>query len=132
MFESSIAFVIPHSEFRIPHSEFVRIWPQTEDTEGFFCAVLRKKASTRPVERLPAVPRREERFARATEAEIQKRITDMYGTDFLHEGELLVHRGDLVLLTTEAAAALMMPVVDYSMGIPYAKGLKDGRFRITY
>ncbi|OGJ57926.1 hypothetical protein A2881_04585 [Candidatus Peribacteria bacterium RIFCSPHIGHO2_01_FULL_55_13] len=120
-----------NSEFRIPHSEFVRIWPQTEDTEGFFCAVLRKKASTRPVERLPAVPRREERFARATEAEIKKRIVDMYGTDFLHEGELLVHRGDLVLLTTEAAAALMMPVVDYSMGIPYAKGLKDGRFRIT-
>ncbi|MEK7563230.1 MAG: NOL1/NOP2/sun family putative RNA methylase [Patescibacteria group bacterium] len=114
--------------FQLP---LMRLWPQTYDTEGFFCAVLQKKASTRSIERLPAVPRREERFARAMEAEIRKRITDMYGTDFLHEGELLVHRGDLVLLTTEAATALMMPVVDYSMGIPYAKGLKDGRFRIT-
>jgi 16S rRNA (cytosine1407-C5)-methyltransferase len=109
----------------------LRIWPQTYDTEGFFCAVLRKKAPTRRIERVPAVPRREESFPRGSETEIRKRIADMYGTDFLREGELLVHRGDLVMLTTEAAASLSMPVVDYSMGLPYAKGLKDGRFRIT-
>src|SRR3989338_4451154 len=112
-------------------SSLLRIWPQTYDTEGFFCAILRKKAPTRRVERIPPVPRREERFPRGAEAEIRKRISDMYGTDFLREGELLVHRGDLVLLTTEAAAALPIPVVDYGMGLPYAKGLKDGRFRIT-
>ncbi|TSC58767.1 MAG: hypothetical protein Greene041662_699, partial [Candidatus Peregrinibacteria bacterium Greene0416_62] len=109
----------------------LRIWPQTYDTEGFFCAVLRKTAPTRRIERVPSVPRREERFPRSTEAEIRKRISDMYGTDFVREGELLVHRGDLVLLTTEVAASLPMPIVDYGMGLPYAKGLKDGRFRIT-
>lgn len=117
-----------HSAFLIPA---LRIWPHTYDTEGFFCAVLRKIAPTRSVERIAAAPRREERFARSMESEIRKRIADLYGTDFVREGETLVHRGDLVLLTTEAAASLMMPVVDYGMGLPYAKGLKDGRFRIT-
>jgi NOL1/NOP2/fmu family ribosome biogenesis protein len=109
----------------------LRVWPQTQDTEGFFCAVLRKKASTRPWERFVPVARREERFAKNMEMEIRKTVRDMYGTDFLHEGEMLVHRGDLVLLTTENAADLAMPVMDYGMGLPYAKGLKDGRFRIT-
>ncbi len=112
-------------------SPLLRIWPQTYDSEGFFCAVLRKKAPTRPREHVPSVPRREERFAKNMEMEIRKRISDIYGTDFVHEGEILVHRGDLVLLTTELAASLHFPVVDYGMGIPYAKGLKDGRFRIT-
>jgi hypothetical protein len=107
----------------ISHCSFLRIWPQTYDTEGFFCAVLRKTASTRRIERIPSVPRREEKFPRGTEAEIRKRISDMYGTDFLRTGEMLVHRGDLVLLTTEAAASLPLPVVDYGMGLPYAKGL---------
>jgi len=122
-----------NSSFLIPHSAFplLRIWPQTYDTEGFFCAVLRKIAPTRAREHGASLRRREERFQRTMEMEIRKRIADIYGTDFVHEGEMLVHRGDLVLLTTEAAASLHLPIVDYSMGIPYAKGLKDGRFRIT-
>jgi 16S rRNA (cytosine1407-C5)-methyltransferase len=113
------------------HTACLRIWPQTYDTEGFFCAVLRKKAPTRNREKIAPVPRREERFARGMEQEIRRRIADSYGTDFIHDGEMLVHRGDLVILTTEAAMALPIPVLDYGMGLPYAKGLKDGRFRIT-
>ncbi len=113
------------------HAPCLRIWPQTYDTEGFFCAVLRKIAPTRPREHCASVLRREEPFAKHMEMEIRKRIADMYGTDFVHEGEMLVHRGDLVLLTTESAASQHLPVVDYGMGLPYAKGLKDGRFRIT-
>ena len=113
------------------HTACLRIWPQTYDTEGFFCAVLRKKVPTRNREKIAPVPRREERFARGMEQEIRRRIADSYGTDFIHDGEMLVHRGDLVILTTEAAMALPIPVLDYGMGLPYAKGLKDGRFRIT-
>lgn len=115
----------------ISPAPFLRIWPQTYDTEGFFCAVLRKKATTRAVERKEIVHRREESLKIAESSAIRQRVREMYGTDFLHDDEILVHRGDLILLTTKDAAEFPLPVVDYSMGLPYAKGLKDGRFRIT-
>src|SRR3989344_772600 len=38
-----------NSQFSILNFSFLRLWPQTYDTEGFFCAVLQKKSSTRDV-----------------------------------------------------------------------------------
>lgn len=128
------AYLQKNSQFSILNSPLlpmVRIWPQTYDTEGFFCAVLQKKAPTRNIERFDAVPRKEERLPHAAQEDIRRKVREMYGTDFVAEGETLVHRGDLVLLTTEFASDFRMPVPDYGMGLPYAKGLKDGRFRIT-
>src|SRR3989338_4961143 len=34
----------------------IRLWPQTYDTEGFFCAVLQKNAPTRHKEHFDSVP----------------------------------------------------------------------------
>src|SRR3989344_4082738 len=54
--QSSLKNHFPLSSLNFP---LLRLWPQTYDTEGFFCAVLEKKGRTRDV--LPMEDFREER-----------------------------------------------------------------------
>lgn len=110
----------------------MRLWPQTYDTEGFFCAVLRKTAPTRAVERMEWKHFQERPLLRHKQAEILAALADRYGTTFLRERELLCEREDHIILATEEVMQTGVPAVDYSLGLPFAKGLKkSAHVRLT-
>lgn len=110
----------------------LRLWPQTYDTEGFFCAVLQKIYSTRDVEPMQWVRFQEDDMRRKQADAYCKQLMDRYGTTFKHEGERLYQRGEMLLLTTDAISSFGMPMEDYSLGLPFAKVLRDGRVLIDH
>ncbi|HBH20290.1 MAG TPA: hypothetical protein DDX11_04955 [Candidatus Peribacter riflensis] len=110
---------------------FLRLWPQTYDTEGFFCAVLKKTKPTRAVEPLEMFPRAARLLSRKNAEAVSRLFTEQFGTDFLQDDECLVEKGNFILLAGEKAHAFPLPVTEYAMGIPFAKILPDGRYRIT-
>jgi len=114
-----------------PLRPFLRLWPQTYDTEGFFCAVLKKVKPTRAVEHLEMYPRTAVPVRRKDTEKISALFRQQFGTDFLLPGECLVEKGNFILLATQEAHDFPLPVTEYAMGIPYAKILPDGRYRIT-
>ncbi|MFH0851886.1 MAG: NOL1/NOP2/sun family putative RNA methylase, partial [Candidatus Peregrinibacteria bacterium] len=110
---------------------FLRLWPQTYDTEGFFCAVLKKVKPTRAVEPLEMYQRVALPFGRKKTEAVSKLFMEQFGTDFRLPGECLIEKGQQLLLSGEEAYGFPLPVTEYAMGIPFAKILQDGRFRIT-
>lgn len=50
----------------------------------------------------------------------------------MREGETLYQLGENVLLTTYGVSDFKLPVQDFSLGLPFAKLLKDGRVRIAH
>lgn len=110
----------------------LRLWPQTYDTEGFFCAVLEKRSSTRDVEQMVLVPFQEERLPGIRQKEIATKLENCYGTSFLADAEVLFRSGEQLFLTNEEVAEFPLPVKDYSVGIPFAKMLNDERIRLSH
>ncbi|OIO53279.1 hypothetical protein AUJ46_05380 [Candidatus Peregrinibacteria bacterium CG1_02_54_53] len=110
---------------------FLRLWPQTYDTEGFFCAVFKKVKRTREVEPLEMFPRGARPLSRRKTQEVSHFFAEQFGTDFMGEGECLAEKGNYLLLVAEDAHAFPLPVTEYATGVPYAKILPDGRFRVT-
>ena len=64
--------------------------------------------------------------------EAMEHFTALYGTPVLRDGETLYQLGENVLLTTSEVAGFPMPLQDFSIGLPFAKLLKDGRVRIAH
>ncbi len=110
----------------------LRIWPHAYDVEGFFCAVLHKRASTLAPEWRDTVLRQERPLMRSQMHQIDTALESVYGTHFHMEHEQLWHRAEQYVLINGAAAEFPLPVQNYSMGLPFAKSVKDGRFRITH
>ncbi len=110
----------------------LRLWPQTYDTEGFFCAVLRKTAPTRHREKYYPVRFQEELLPPARQKDVKKTCEEMYGASFLHPGDRLFLRADQIILATEPVADFALPVQNYSLGLPFARKLEDGRIRLSH
>jgi 16S rRNA (cytosine1407-C5)-methyltransferase len=111
----------------------LRLWPQTYDTEGFFCAVLRKKAPTRDVEKMELVPFQERLISQKNTKELLSQFQNRFGTTFTNENDRLFERGGEALqITTLDVLAFDMPVENYALGIPFGKKLKDGRVLIDH
>jgi len=110
----------------------VRLWPHVYDTEGFFCAVIRKIAPTRPAESHPMVRFQEERIPPGRAKELVRSLEEQFGTSFLHKGDHLFERGKQLLLTNEEISDFQLPVTDYSVGLPFALRLDEGRIRLDH
>lgn len=110
----------------------VRLWPQTLDTEGFFSVVLKKRAPTKDPEDMEWIKPQEEHMPPRRIKEAMELFTEIYGTPVLHDGETLYQLGENVLLTTYGVSDFKLPVQDFSIGLPFAKLLKDGRVRIAH
>lgn len=110
----------------------VRLWPQTLDTEGFFSVILRKNAPTKDPTDMDRVPYQETHMPSRRVREAMQLFTNVYGTPVLHDGETLYQLGENVLMTTSEVAGFAMPLQDFSIGLPFAKLLKDGRVRIAH
>ncbi len=110
----------------------LRLWPHTFDTEGFFCAVLKKVARTRepgPMERMPF---QEKPIQGNRLRDIRKILAEKFGTDFLEGGDCLFERGENLLLATEEVAKFSLPTENYSLGLPFAKMVGQGRLRLEH
>jgi len=110
----------------------IRLWPQTFDTEGFFCAVLKKIAVTREKEQYQAIPLQEVLLPASKQREIMAKFEALYDTSFMAEGEVLVRKDSQILLAAQEAVHTLFPVQDFALGLPYAKLLKDGRVRLAH
>ncbi len=111
---------------------FIRLWPQTYDTEGFFCAVLRKTGPTKKVEPLDRVRFEEFELPRSKKKHIEEQMIDMYGDSFMEEHERIFERGEQLILSTSDVAQFMLPVRDYSLGLPFGKRVRDDRTILTH
>ena len=110
----------------------LRLWPQTLDTEGFFSVVLKKHATTKEPEEMEWVKFQEEPLPSRRIREAMEHFTELYGTPVLRDGETLFQLGENVLLTTTDVVRFGLPLQDFSLGLPFAKLLKDGRVRIAH
>lgn len=115
------------SKLKARNARALRLWPQRFDTEGFFCAVLRKTAPTRAPRALDSIPFQETELPLARMKEVALYLEKEYGASFLHEGDRLFLRSDQLMLSTHDVAATRLPLEDYSLGLPFAKKLPDGR-----
>ncbi|MSR86867.1 NOL1/NOP2/sun family putative RNA methylase [Candidatus Peribacteria bacterium] len=125
------SLIVQNSLSRNPQSEIrnlplLRLWPQTFDTEGFFCAVLKKTAPTRHKEKFDFVRFQEELLPPARQKDIAKQCEELYGTSFLHDRDQLFLRADQIIIANEACADFKMPVQNYALGIPFARKLEGG------
>lgn len=105
----------------------LRLWPQTYDTGGFFCAVFHKTARTRDLRTVEHVQFQEHALSKGDLKSIGAQLEPIYGVSFLHEGDHLYQRVDQLLLATKDVASTQLPLQDYALGLPFAKRLKDGR-----
>ncbi|PIR53526.1 hypothetical protein COU76_00585 [Candidatus Peregrinibacteria bacterium CG10_big_fil_rev_8_21_14_0_10_49_10] len=104
---------------------FLRIWPQTYNTEGFFCAVLQKTASTRQPEHMEIKHFREMPVPKGNARSISAFLSQRYGVNMIGEHEQLFDKGDHLLITTQDVASFPLPVMDYSLGMPFGRRLRD-------
>lgn len=121
-------WLVAHSsQLKARNAAALRLWPQTYDTEGFFCAVFRKTASTRAPMKVDRIAFQEKELPRARRDEVGEQLRSIYGARFLHDEDRLFGRCDQLLLTTQDSASCILPMQDYSLGLPFGKRLPDGR-----
>lgn len=111
----------------------LRLWPQTYDTEGFFCAVFRKTGPTRDVEKMEWRPFQERELRRKAVQQIAAQLESRYGAPFLDEHDRLFERGgDTLVLANDDVARFGLAVEDYALGMPFGKRLKDERILLDH
>ena len=121
-----------HSPFSFLNFPFLRIWPHTYNTEGFFCAVLEKTATTKNPKSSKPEYFQERPLRKKEQNNIIEQLEVIYGTSFMDENSHLFEREDQILLGTKDVRDFSLPITNYSLGIPYAKRLSGSRFRITH
>jgi 16S rRNA (cytosine1407-C5)-methyltransferase len=126
--------VVQRSLFPLSVSPFpsLRLWPHVHDTEGFFCAVLRKTAHTRAPENFLPASLPAEQLPRGRSNEVCAMLGERYGMRLLEDGEALFQRVDQVLIGREDIAQLAFPSSTMTLGLPFCKRLNDGRVRIAH
>lgn len=119
-----------NTQYAIHNTQYplLRLWPQTYDTEGFFCAVFQKTATTKTVEPVEWKYFQEKPIMRKNHKDYLTQLEDRFGTTFFNETDALFERGgESVILATREVEEFGLAVEDYALGIPFAKKLKDGR-----
>lgn len=120
--------------YQLPAASYqlLRLWPQTYDTEGFFCAVLRKKAPTRQRHRKDQEIHRWSLVANARMKEAKNRLEDWFGTPFLRDDEVLVESKEQMMIMPQSAVDFRLPVNPYLAGLPFAKLTNHGLPRLSH
>lgn len=119
-------------QFSILNFPFLRLWPHTFDTEGFFCAIFEKKNGTRDVLPMEDYREKEKELRRSRQEQIENELKKRYGTTFMREGEALHELGEYIVLTNEAVSRFAFPAERYAFGLPFVKIQKDGRIRLSH
>lgn len=123
---------VDHADLLRDDMPLLRLWPQTYDTEGFFCAVLTKVAPTRDPLPMDTVPFQETVLPKGRQRRFAEELEKRYGCSFLHDGEELFERASELLLTTEEVGRFPLPVQDYALGLPFARRIDDAEVRLNH
>lgn len=118
--------------FSILNFPFLRIWPQTYDSEGFFCAVLEKTGPTKDIEKVEPVRAQEEWLPKARKADIQDFLYERFGVQLLADEEVLLQRGDRVFITNEETLKFPLACPHVSIGLPFGKLLDKAPVRLDH
>lgn len=110
----------------------IRLWPHLYNTEGFFCAVLEKRAPTKHPENLKQEFFQEVPLPKSKRTYIEKKLAEQFGTGFLEEQDRLFARGEQIILTNAAVANCSLPTQNYALGIPFGKYLSGKRIRVSH
>ncbi len=110
----------------------LRVWPQTFDTEGFFCAVLQKHVPTRHRHAKKLEYYDWKVVPKARMREIAARLEDWYGASFLREDEMLIEWKEQLSVMPQSALALSLPVQPYLGGLPFGKSTTHGLVRLSH
>jgi 16S rRNA (cytosine1407-C5)-methyltransferase len=111
---------------------FLRLWPQTCDTEGFFSAVLEKRAPTKDRRWQKEEPEPLDFLVPSRVKEVTERLADWYGTSFLREQETLLATSELTFVLPKEFHVLRLPVAPYMSGLPFGKLTNHGLTRLSH
>jgi 16S rRNA (cytosine1407-C5)-methyltransferase len=112
---------------------FLRLWPQTYDTEGFFCAVLEKRAPTRDRQiRKEIIPHQWTLLPNARRKNVAEALEDWFGTSFLRDDELLFEMKEQLFLLPADFLKFPLLVNPYMGGIPFGKATSHGLTRLSH
>lgn len=121
-----------NSQFSIPHSPFLRIWPQTFDTEGFFCAVLKKVAPTKDRGEKSKDDHRFELVPPSRARAIAERLEDWFGAKFLRDDEVLIEYKEQLSVLPKSILKFYLPTNPYMSGLPFGKSTSHGLTRLSH
>lgn len=102
----------------------LRIWPQTFDSEGFFCAVIQKNATTMEPERMDRRPWREKEVKKGEALELGLYLNKRYGAELLKESDALYEMNNELFVLSDRARNFFLPTTPFSIGIPFGKKAK--------
>ena len=109
-----------------------RLWPQTYDTEGFFAAVLEKRAPTRHPERIEGQFPKLDVLPKARRKEWVQRIDEWYGALMVEENEQLFASKENLHVITQEALDFFIPAPKYMAGLPFGKQTEHGLARLSH
>ncbi len=130
--QSSLKKSGSHLPLTTDHLPLVRLWPQTYDTEGFFSAVIEKRAPTRDRTPWAKEPYRYDLVPKARKKEVVDRLEDWYGTSFMDEDDVLLTKRDQICVIPSAALDLKLPLDPYYVGLPFGKFTDHGLPRLSH
>jgi len=99
----------------------LRIWPQTYDSEGFFCAVLKKTGPTSEPLLTEIIRPREEIIPRSRENAISHYLRDHFGMEPLGEDEMLIEHDGRYLIVSKELMRFKLPTQNVGCGLPFGK-----------
>ncbi|HRH93602.1 MAG TPA: NOL1/NOP2/sun family putative RNA methylase [Candidatus Peribacteria bacterium] len=109
-----------------------RLWPQTYDTEGFFAAVLEKRAPTRHAQQDAGQWPKLDVLPPARRKEWVDNASDWYGAPLVEENELLFAKQENLHVITEEALHFRLPILPYIAGLPFGKQTEHGLARLSH
>ncbi len=109
-----------------------RIWPQTFDTEGFFCAVLKKVAPTKDRGEKSKDDHRFELVPPSRARSIAARLEDWFGAKFLRDDEVLIEYKEQLSVLPESILKFYLPTNPYMSGLPFGKSTSHGLTRLSH
>lgn len=121
-----------NSQFSILNYPFLRLWPQTYDTEGFFSAVLEKTAPTKDPGRREQEFHRFDLLPKSRVREVKENLIDWYGTSFIRDDEVLLETKEQLLILPESVLHFPLPLKPYYSGMPFGKLTDHGLVRLSH
>ncbi|MAE68244.1 hypothetical protein CL635_00320 [bacterium] len=110
----------------------LRIWPQTYDSEGFFCAVLKKTAPTKEAEKYDLIKLKEEVLPKGRIKEICEFLEMRFGKSFKNKSEVLLQSNLRLWIATEDVFKFKLPCANSGIGLPFGKVLSKSPVMIDH
>ncbi len=118
-----------------PHPQpLLRLWPQTYDTEGFFCAVIEKRAPTRDRgnARTQNQPHQWSVLPKARVKAIAENLIDWYGVSFIRDDEVLTEYKEQLSIMPRELLDFPLSVQPILGGLPFGKSTNHGLVRLSH